>query len=124
MSQYEFTADENRLIAQVGTKLRHISILFLALGALQLAQSFMLGDPLGRWISLGASLLLFGLGWLFYRPLDNLHRILTTSGKDIHEVVAAIKDLRAAYLAAEIIMLALAAGVVVEIMRLTTGTGL
>jgi hypothetical protein len=124
MSQYEFTAEENRLITQVGTKLRHISILFLLLGALQLAQSFMLTDSSGRWISLAASLLLFALSWLFFRPLDNLRRIVTTTGQDIHEVVVAIKDLRAAYLAAQIIMLVLAAGVVVEMMRVTTGTGL
>jgi hypothetical protein len=124
MSQYEFTAEENGLITQVGQKLRHISILFLVLGGLQLAQSFLLADSLGRWISLGAALLLLVLGWLFMRPLDNLRRIVSTTGQDIHEVMVAIQDLRTAYLAAEVIMLVLAAGVVVEIMRLTTGTGL
>ena len=35
-----------------------------------------------------------------------------------------IKDLRAAYLAAEIILVVFAAGIIIEMMRLTTGTGL
>jgi hypothetical protein len=124
MAQYEFTAEENQLIAQVDSKLRQIAILFILLGGLQLVQSFMIGDALGRWISLGAALLLLGLGWLFMRPLDNLRRIVTTTGRDIQEVMMAMGDLRAAYLVAEIILLVLSAGIVVEIMRLTTGTGL
>lgn len=124
MAQYEFTAEENQLITQVGRKLAHIGILFVVLGAAQMIQSFLLGDPLARWIRLGSALLLFGLGWLFSRPLDNLRRIVATTGKDIEEVMVAIRDLRAAYLAAEVILLVLAAGVIVEIMRLATGTGL
>lgn len=124
MAQYEFTADENGLITQLGRKLRHISILFFVLGVVQLAQSFLLSDSAGRWISLAASILLLGLGWLFMRPLDNFRRIVTTTGQDIDEVVIAIKDLRAAYFAAEIILLVFAAGVLVEVMRLTTGTGI
>jgi hypothetical protein len=123
MSQYEFTADENRLISQVGTKLGHIAVLFLLLGGVQLLQSFMLTGAWGRWISLGAALLLFVLGWLFFRPLDNLRRIVTTTGQDAHEIVEAIRELRTAYLVAEVIMMVLAAGTIVEIMRLTTGTG-
>ena len=124
MAQYEFNEEENRLVSQVGTKLRHISILFLILGLLQLAQSFMLTDAFGRWISLGAAILLLGLGWLFMRPLDNFKRIVATTGQDINEVVIAIKDLSAAYLAAEVLLLLFAAGTLIEVMRLTTGTGL
>ena len=124
MAQYEFTAEENRHIDQIRRKVLHIALLFLVLGGLQLVQSFLLADPTQRWISLGASLLLLALGWLFFRPLDNFRRIVTTEGQDIREVVTAIKDLRAAYLGAEIILVILAAGIVVEVMRLTTGTGL
>ncbi len=123
MSQYEFTAEENKLITQTGRKVSHVSVLFMILGVLQLVQSFILGDELGRWISLGGALLLLALGWLFMRPLDNLRRIVTTTGQDINEVITAIKDLRAAYLVAEIILLILSAGIIVEIMRLTSSTG-
>jgi hypothetical protein len=124
MAEYEFTAEENRVVDQVSRKLKHIAILFLALGALQLADAFMLTDPTGRWTSMGAALLLLLLGWLFWRPLDNFRRIITTEGSDIREVITALKDLRLAYLGAEIILIVLAAGIIVEMMRLTTGKGL
>jgi hypothetical protein len=124
MAQYEFTAEENRNVDQVRHKLRHVAILFLVLGALQLIDSFMLADTTGRWISLGSAILLLALGWLFWRPLDNFRRIVTTQGQDIREVLTALKDLRAAYLAAEVILVVLAAGIIVEVMRVTTGTGL
>lgn len=124
MAEYEFTAEENRHIDQVRRKLQHIALLFVVLGALQLIESFLLTDPAGRWISVGSALLLLALGWLFLRPLDNFRRIVTTEGQDIREVITAIKDLRAAYFAAEIILIVFAAGIIVEVMRLTTGKGL
>jgi len=124
MAEYEFTAEENRVIDQVRRKLQHIAVLFLLLGVLQLIGSFLLTDPAGRWISVGSAILLLALGWLFWRPLDSFRRIISTEGQDIREVVTAIKDLRAAYLAAEIILIVFAAGIIIEMMRLTTGTGL
>jgi hypothetical protein len=123
MAEYEFTAEENRHIEQLRRKIQHISLLFIVLGGLQLVQSFLMAEPTGRWISLGGAVLLLALGWLFFRPLDNFRRIITTEGQDIREVVTAIKDLRTAYLGAEIIMVILAGGIIVEVMRLTTGTG-
>ena len=45
MAEYEFTADENRVIDQVRRKLQHIAVLFLVLGVLQLIESFLLTDP-------------------------------------------------------------------------------
>jgi len=119
MAEYEFTEEENRHIDSLRRRLQHIAVLFLLLGVLQLVQSFLLADATGRWISLAASFLILGLGWLFMRPLDNLGRIITTEGQDIREVVIAIKDLRVAYLGAEIIMLIFAAGIIIEVMRLT-----
>lgn len=124
MAEYEFSAEENRHVDQVRRKLQHVAILFLVLGALQLIESFLLSDATGRWISLGSAFLLLALGWLFWRPLDNFRRIVSTQGHDIREVVTAIKDLRAAYLGAEIILVVLAAGIIVEVMRLTSGKGL
>ena len=123
MAQYEFTAEENRHIDQLRRKLQHISILFLILGVLQLIESFMLPDPTGRWISLAAAILILGLGWLFMRPVDNFRRVVTTDGQDIREVVTAIKDLRAAYLGAEIILLVFSAGIIFEVMRLASAIG-
>jgi protein-S-isoprenylcysteine O-methyltransferase Ste14 len=124
MAQYEFTAEENRHIDQVRRKLQHIALLFLVLGVLQLVGAFMLPDSTSRWISVGGGILLLALGWLFWRPIDNFRRITTTAGQDIREVITAIKDLRAAYFAAEIILIVFAAGIIIELMRLTTGKGL
>jgi hypothetical protein len=123
MAEYEFTAEENRHIDQVRRKVQHIAVLFLVLGALQLVESFLLKDPTGRWISVGSAILQLALGWLFWRPLDNFRRIISTEGRDIREIVTAMKDLRAAYLGAEIILVVLVAGIIVEVMRLTGGTG-
>ena len=123
MAEYEFTDQENHRIGQLGRKLQHIAALFLLLGVVQLVQSFLLEDPTARWISLGAAILLLALGWLFMRPLDNFRRIVTTQGKDIREVVVAIKDLRVAYLGAEIILIICAAGIIAEVMRLVNGMG-
>jgi len=122
MAEYEFTAEENRHVDQLRRKLQHVAVLFLVLGVLQLIESFLLAEPAGRWMSMGGAILLLGLGWLFLRPLDNFRRIISTEGQDIREVVTAIKDLRAAYLGAEIILVIFAAGVIVEMMRLTTGS--
>ena len=44
------------------------------------------------------------------RPLDNFRRVVSTEGQDIREIVTAIKDLRTAYLGAEIILLDLFGG--------------
>jgi hypothetical protein len=123
MAEYEFTAEENRHINQVRGKLLHIAVLVLILGVLQLIASFLLTEPADRWISLGSAILLLALGWLFLRPLDNFRRVVSTEGHDIREIVTAIKDLRAAYLGAEIILVVLAAGIIVEVMRLTTNAG-
>jgi hypothetical protein len=123
MAEYEFTAQENRCIDSLRRKLLHISVLFLVLGVLQLVQSFLLADALGRWISLAAALLLLGLGWLFMRPLDNFHRIVTTEGRDIREIVVAVKDLRVAFLGAEVILLLFVAGIIIEVMRLAGPSG-
>jgi hypothetical protein len=120
MTQYEFTEEENRHIDSLRRKVQQVSVLFLMLGVLQLVQSFLLTGETERWISLGAALLILGLGWLFTRPLDNLRRITTTTGQDIREVVIALEDLRAAYLGAEFIMLAFAAGIIIEVMRVTS----
>jgi hypothetical protein len=120
MAEYEFNAEENRLIEHLARKLLHIAILFLVLGVLQLVESFMLADPTGRWISLAVAILVLGLGWLFMRPLDNFRRVVSTEGHDMREIVTAIKDLRTAYLGAEIILLIFSAGIIFEVMRLVS----
>ncbi len=120
MAEYEFSAQENRHIESLARKLLHISILFLVLGLLQLVESFMLPDPTGRWISLAVAILILGLGWLFMRPLDNFRRVVSTEGQDIREIMTAIRDLRTAYLGAEIILLIFAAGIIFEVMRLVS----
>lgn len=123
MAQYEFNERENQQIHRVERKLRHISILFGLLGAVQFAGAFLPREATGRWISVGAAALLLSLGWLFMRPLDNFRRIIVTTGQDIHQVMIAMKDLRAAYRAAEVIFAIFVAGIIVEFMRLWSAWG-
>ena len=124
MADYEFTDAENRQINELRQSLLQVSWLFIVLGLLQLVAAFMVADPTARWITLAASILILTLGWLFMRPLDNFRRIITTQGQDIRQVIIAMKDLRAACLAAEVIFGILVAGVIVEVMRLYSGVGL
>jgi hypothetical protein len=121
MAEYEFTDADNLRIKNLRQRVLHVAILFMALGILQLVSAFLLTDQTERWISLGAALLLLILGWLYVRPLDNFRRITETQGQDIRQVIIAMKDLRAAYLAAEVIFGIFVAGIIVEIMRLYSG---
>ena len=118
MAEYEFTGADNLHVNRLRQRLLHISVLFLVIGILQLVASFLIVDLTARWVSLGAAVLLLALGWLFMRPLDNFRRITTTQGQDIRQVIVAMKDLRAAFLAAEVIFGIFVAGIIVEVMRL------
>lgn len=124
MSDFEFGDADNVRISRLRRNLLHISCLFIILGVLQVAAAFLLSDVTARWIALAAGILLLTLGWLFIRPLDNFRRIVATNGQDIRQVIIAMKDLRAAYLVAEVIFGILVAGLVVELMRLYSGVGL
>jgi cytochrome c biogenesis protein CcdA len=124
MTDYEFGDAENLQISELRRNLLQVSWLFIILGVLQLAATLTVADPTARWITLAAGLLLLTLGWLFMRPLDNFRRILSTKGQDIRQVIIAMKDLRAAYLVAEVIFGILVAGIIVEVMRLYSGVGL
>ncbi len=124
MSDYEFGDADNVRISKLRGNILQVAWLFIILGVLQLAAAFMVSDVMARWITLAAGILLLTLGWLFLRPLDNFRRILSTKGQDIRQVVIAMKDLRAAFLAAEVIFGILVAGIIVEVMRLYSGVGL
>jgi len=124
MANYEFSDAENLQINALRRNLLQVSWLFIILGVLQLGAAFMVADPMARWITLGAGILLLALGWLFMRPLDNFRRILLTKGQDIRQVIIAMKDLSSACLAAEVIFGILVAGIIVEVMRLYSGVGL
>jgi hypothetical protein len=124
MADFEFGDAENLQISELRRNLFQVSWLFIILGVLQLAAAFMVADPTARWITLAAGLLLLTLGWLFMRPLDNFRRILSTKGQDVRQVIIAMKDLRAAYLVAEVIFGILVAGILVEVMRIYSGVGL
>ena len=124
MLGYEFSDADNLRFSKLRRNLLHISCLFIILGVLQVAAAFMVSDVTARWIALAAGILLLTLGWLFMRPLDNFRRIVATKGQDIRQVIIAMKDLRAAYLAAEVIFGIMVAGLVVELMRLYSGVGL
>ena len=121
MSTYEFSAEQNQKLDGLRQRLLQVAILFVALGAVQLVASFFQDEDAERWISLAAALLLLALGWLFFRPLDNITRVIHTKDQDIRQIMIAFSDLRAALLGGEVILVVLVATVFVEIMRLVSG---
>jgi hypothetical protein len=120
MASYEFSDAQNQRLRILRQRLLQVGGLFLAFGAVQLVSSFFLADAAGRWISLAASVLLLGLGWLYIRPLDNLARVINTKGQDIRQIMIGFRDLRVAFLGGEVILVVLVATVIVEIMRLVS----
>jgi ABC-type nickel/cobalt efflux system permease component RcnA len=120
MASYEFSEAQNQKLSGLRSSLLQVAILFLVLGVVQLVTSFLVADESGRWVSLAASLLLLGLGWLYIRPLDNLTRVIHTKGQDIRQIMIAFSDLRVAFLGGEVILVVLVATIIVEIMRLSS----
>lgn len=122
MASYEFSDAHNQKLSGLRGRLLQVAILFLAFGLVQMVASFVLADETGRWVSLAASMLLLGLGWLYIRPLDNLSRVINTKGQDIRQIMIAFSDLRVAFLGGEVILVVLVATVIVEIMRLVSAS--
>lgn len=120
MAGYDFSEAENQRLNRLRQTIMHISILFIAFGALQVVASFFIAAIAGRWISLASGILFLVLGWLYARPLDNLRRVLYSKGQDIRQILIALSDLRVAYLGGEVILLVLVATIFVEIMRLVS----
>lgn len=118
MTGYEFTEFQNQRINQVAQKLSHISIMFFALGIVQLLGAFLVSTGAVVWGATASGVLFLGLGYVYQRPLDNFKKITTTEGSDIPELMVGLDDLHVAFLTGQVIIVCLSAVFVADIIRL------
>ncbi|MEM7118198.1 MAG: hypothetical protein AAF614_37570 [Chloroflexota bacterium] len=107
MSNYEFNEVENQTVDELRSVLRQIGILFALEAIVQIPFFFLRLDYLssGRAaIWLITILFLLIMSFAYFRPLDNLKRIVMTQGSDIKEMMQALADLRVAFSIAAIVL--------------------
>jgi hypothetical protein len=110
MAQYEFTAEQNKVIGHVALRCVVNAVLLALLGLVGL---------IGAIISLRDATLLLSIvgmlygvvfitmGVMFFRPADNFRRVTTTEGQDITEIMAGLNELRGGFKLVSILILAL-----------------
>lgn len=106
MSEYEFTEEQEKLFGSLLNWLNWFSILFVVAGLLISVVAFlMFQGPEGNAAlpGFGIALAMIAIGVLFRRPMDNIKNILTTEGRDISELMIAIKDFAQAFLSGAIV---------------------
>ena len=97
MAEYEFTTEQNEAIDSLREKILHVSVLMFVMGILLELQGhlFFEGTTLA-YLSIGGAIYIV-LGFVFFRPIDNLRRITTMEGEDIFQLMVAMDDLRIAF---------------------------
>ncbi|HEY5678582.1 MAG TPA: hypothetical protein VIS55_00790 [Pseudomonadales bacterium] len=118
MAEYEFTAAENQSIDQLRTKLSSISIMLVVAGALLVF--FALGGETSQaiWYSAIPAIAFIVLGYVYYRPVENLKRVTSTHGQDIMIMMMAMNDLRIAFTISQVIFVVLIVMAIVQISRM------
>ncbi|MDH5402704.1 MAG: hypothetical protein OEY49_09455 [Candidatus Heimdallarchaeota archaeon] len=100
MTEYEFTKDENAVFEDLVKNLKIVSIV-IGLAGLSVTLSWILLRP-NITVLIDGIMLLF-LGFAMYRPIDNFKNIITTSGKDISELMTALREISRDWLIVNII---------------------
>jgi hypothetical protein len=123
MNDYEFSPEQNLKIAELAVRLRHFSIVFGVVGVIVVLQG------IARWSTLGVGqglttllggLVIAGGAYLFSRPLDNFRNITNTEGRDIEELIMAMRDLTLAFRIIQLIVMLITLLVVVRLVLLFT----
>ncbi len=96
---YEFTAEQNAVIRDLGRKMQGVGIFMIVLGVLSLA-GFAVGllgprAPNLVWIPIAAFFLLIGL-WTV-RAAREFRQVAETEGQDIPHLMTALEELRKFY---------------------------
>lgn len=97
---YEFTDKDARIMSAVGSKFQWFGLMMIVLGTASLLFPWVFsgpGDLLPKILDTLRSLAGVLVGVLLYRPSDNLKNIFSTEGRDIPELMTAIKELRLAF---------------------------
>lgn len=104
-SQYEFNEQENQITGTLARLLKIVGVLFAISGLFGLLY-YAIGDEALAELMLGEiteihsvliALILIIVGITFYRPTDNLQRIVSTQGNDIQDLMTALKELSAGF---------------------------
>ena len=101
MANYEFTDHQNRTMNSLAKRLAIFGIL-IGLGGVAIVISAIgylraEGFSLAHYLFFLIGIVTIVMGIVFYRPSDNLKRIVTTEGSDVQELMTALKELRGGF---------------------------
>jgi hypothetical protein len=122
--EYEFSIEQNAIFRQLLKWLNLFSIFFIIAGALILVVALIMitsTEGLRAVPGLGIGLVMLALGILFRRPMDNVKNILDTQGRDISELMVAMKDFSQAFMSGAIIGSIFVVLVLIRLIALVTG---
>jgi disulfide bond formation protein DsbB len=119
-ADYEFSARENQRVMRLHQRLLIVSLGLFVLGALLAVGAFSRPRDELLWVQLLGGICFMVLGFVFWRPLDNLKRITTKTGTDISELMTAVSDLRLAFGTAAIVFGLMAVLTLFGIIRMVT----
>lgn len=106
MSEYEFTPEQERTFGELLKWLNLFSIFFIVAGLLISVVAFLMFQTVEGNAALpgfGIAIAMIAIGVLFRRPMDNIKNILNTEGRDISELMIAIKDFSQAFLSGAVV---------------------
>ena len=101
MSQYEFSADQNKVIKSLSQRLILLSVLIILAGIALVFFEIQLitasGFTLQTLTFLFAALTSILTSIVLFRPSDNLKRIVNTEGNDVEELMTAFDEFRGGF---------------------------
>ena len=104
--EYEFTESQEATFSELLKWLNLFSVLFMLAGVLIVGVAFMMFSGSDGTMALpgfGIGIAMLAIGFLFRRPMDNLQNIINTEGRDIAELMIAIKDFSQAFLSGTVV---------------------
>ncbi len=122
--EFEFTAEHNAVFKDLLKWLNLFSLLFIVAGVLIAVVAALMitgSEGMNALPGVGISLVMIALGVLFRRPMDNIRNITETEGRDISELMVAMKDFTQAFLSGAVIGLIFVGLVIWRLLVLFTG---
>ncbi len=100
MSEYEFSQEDNNIFAGLSRWMTIMAVL-IGVGGIATLVQYMAGDR--RWTVLVHGIMYLVLAIVFYLPVDNFKKIVSSEGKDITELMTSFKEMDKGWLVANII---------------------
>lgn len=112
-AEYEFTSEQNLVLATLSRRLVIVSVLVFLLSAYGFAMFLLHGGV----FSLVEAIIGVVMAVTFFMPADNFRRITTTQGRDITELMRAFTELSKGWLVVNLVTAVLVAVRVVYAIR-------